>query len=112
MILRTLILHIDPKLVDTMLPLARDEHALALQIGRTSRPRRRAARGEGGEDRGARPRRPATRWRKRRRTDVQWASRWRPGGWRQTAGDKPLVSYRPCTAWTERMYTIPPFPDP
>jgi small subunit ribosomal protein S6 len=31
MILRALILQIDPKLVDTMLALARDEHALALQ---------------------------------------------------------------------------------
>jgi small subunit ribosomal protein S6 len=31
MILRTLILHIDPKLVDIMLQLARDEHAVALQ---------------------------------------------------------------------------------
>jgi small subunit ribosomal protein S6 len=31
MILRMLILHIDPKLVDIMLQLARDEHAVALQ---------------------------------------------------------------------------------
>jgi small subunit ribosomal protein S6 len=31
MVLRTLTLAIDPKLVDTMLALARDEHALALQ---------------------------------------------------------------------------------
>jgi small subunit ribosomal protein S6 len=31
MILRTLTLKVDPKLVDTMLALARDEHALALQ---------------------------------------------------------------------------------
>jgi small subunit ribosomal protein S6 len=31
MILRYLVLHIDPKLVDIMLALARDEHALALQ---------------------------------------------------------------------------------
>ena len=30
-ILRTLILHVDPKLVDIMLTLARDEHAVALQ---------------------------------------------------------------------------------
>jgi small subunit ribosomal protein S6 len=30
-ILRTLILHVDPKLVDIMLQLARDEHAVALQ---------------------------------------------------------------------------------
>jgi small subunit ribosomal protein S6 len=31
MILRTLVLNIDPKLVDIMLQLARDEHAVALQ---------------------------------------------------------------------------------
>src|SRR5438132_6346468 len=31
MILRLLVLHIDPKLVDTMLHVARDTHALALQ---------------------------------------------------------------------------------
>jgi small subunit ribosomal protein S6 len=30
MVLRYLVIHIDPKLVDTMLALARDEHALAL----------------------------------------------------------------------------------
>lgn len=32
MILRMIVLHIDPKLVETMLTLARDEHALALQV--------------------------------------------------------------------------------
>jgi small subunit ribosomal protein S6 len=32
MVLRTMVLRIDPKLVDTMLTLARDEHALALQV--------------------------------------------------------------------------------
>ncbi len=32
MILRSLVVKIDPKLVDTMLALARDEHALALQV--------------------------------------------------------------------------------
>ena len=32
LILRSLIIRIDPKLVDTMLSLARDEHALALQV--------------------------------------------------------------------------------
>src|SRR5262245_27598721 len=32
MILRSLVLRVDPKLVDTMLTLARDEHALALQV--------------------------------------------------------------------------------
>ncbi len=31
MVLRSLVLHVDPKMVDTMLALARDEHALALQ---------------------------------------------------------------------------------
>jgi small subunit ribosomal protein S6 len=31
MILRTLVLHVDPKMVDTMLQVARDEHAVALQ---------------------------------------------------------------------------------
>jgi small subunit ribosomal protein S6 len=30
MILRSLVLHVDPKMVDTMLALARDEHAMAL----------------------------------------------------------------------------------
>ena len=32
MILRMMVLKVDPKLVDTMLALARDEHALALQV--------------------------------------------------------------------------------
>jgi small subunit ribosomal protein S6 len=32
LILRSMILHIDPKMVETMLALARDEHALALQV--------------------------------------------------------------------------------
>src|SRR5919201_2467807 len=32
MVLRMMVLRIDPKLVDTMLTLARDEHALALQL--------------------------------------------------------------------------------
>jgi small subunit ribosomal protein S6 len=31
MVLRNLILHVDPKLVDAMLTMARDEHAVALQ---------------------------------------------------------------------------------
>lgn len=39
-VLRSLVLKIDPKLVDTLLALARDEHALALQ----------AAADDGGED--------------------------------------------------------------
>jgi small subunit ribosomal protein S6 len=55
LVLRHLVLHIDPKLVDIMLQLARDEHALALQSVREPEP------GEGdndmhGDDRG--PRRP------------------------------------------------------
>ena len=57
MILRSMVLKIDPKMVETMLALARDEHALALQviheeIPETSAP---AIEGEGGEE--ARPRR-------------------------------------------------------
>jgi small subunit ribosomal protein S6 len=32
MILRSMVLRIDPKMVETMLALARDEHALALQV--------------------------------------------------------------------------------
>jgi small subunit ribosomal protein S6 len=32
MVLRSLVLHIDPKMVEQMLALARDEHALALQV--------------------------------------------------------------------------------
>ena len=32
MILRSLVLHVDDKHVDTMLTIARDEHALALQV--------------------------------------------------------------------------------
>ncbi len=63
MILRTLILRIEPKLVDIMLQLARDEHAVALQTatdvgtdddGRDDGPRRggrRHDRGHGGHDR-------------------------------------------------------------
>jgi small subunit ribosomal protein S6 len=52
-ILRTLILHIDPKLVDIMLQLARDEHAVALQT--VTEPPPEEEMGEG-EERG--PRRP------------------------------------------------------
>lgn len=47
MILRSMIIKIDPKLVDTMLALARDEHALALQTAQPE-PSDEAA-GEGGE---------------------------------------------------------------
>ncbi len=32
MVLRQMVLHVDPKHVDTMLAIARDEHALALQV--------------------------------------------------------------------------------
>lgn len=58
LILRSQILKIDPKLVETMLTLARDEHALALQVASEEAP------AEGGtappaaeEDRPRRPRR-------------------------------------------------------
>ena len=56
-ILRALILNVDPKLVDIMLTLARDEHALALQSV-TAEPGEGNGEGgpEGGEGRG--PRRP------------------------------------------------------
>jgi small subunit ribosomal protein S6 len=43
MILRSLVLRVDPKHVDTMLAIARDEHALALQVAPE------AGTGEGGE---------------------------------------------------------------
>jgi small subunit ribosomal protein S6 len=52
MILRTLILHIDPKMVDIMLQLARDEHAVALQTV-TTPPDEDGLGGDDG-DRGAR----------------------------------------------------------
>jgi small subunit ribosomal protein S6 len=58
LVLRHLVLHVDPKLVDIMLQLARDEHALALQSvhepegGETNG----ESRGEG--PRGEGPRRP------------------------------------------------------
>jgi small subunit ribosomal protein S6 len=62
-ILRTLILHVDPKLVDVMLTLARDEHAVALQTVNEPPAEEEGARpGEGDGDRGPRrgpPRRPA-----------------------------------------------------
>ncbi len=55
-VLRHLILHIDPKLVDIMLALAKDEHALALQSVQEP-PEGEAVEGAlvgGGEDRGPR----------------------------------------------------------
>ncbi|MBY0525958.1 MAG: 30S ribosomal protein S6 [Gemmataceae bacterium] len=55
-ILRSLTLKIDAKLVDTMLTLARDEHALALQVT-SDEPGDDAAAGADGEDRPRRPRR-------------------------------------------------------
>ena len=58
-ILRMLILQIDPKLEETMLAVARDEHALALQAATEDAPKMRAAEGAwatiGIGDRGGRP---------------------------------------------------------
>ncbi len=66
LVLRHLVLHVDPKLVDIMLQLARDPHALALQSVHEAEPGEgngeAGPRGEGGprgEDRG--PRRPPRR---------------------------------------------------
>jgi small subunit ribosomal protein S6 len=57
LVLRHLVLHVDPKLVDIMLQLARDEHALALQSVRE--PEAGEGNGEaGGPPRGDGPRRP------------------------------------------------------
>src|SRR5205085_12398720 len=53
-ILRTLVLHVDPKLVDIMLTLARDEHAVALQ---TVNEQAAAEEGLGGEEGERGPRR-------------------------------------------------------
>jgi small subunit ribosomal protein S6 len=50
LILRTLVLHVDPKLVETMLAVARDEHAVALQTVTTPPDDE----GYGGGDRGPR----------------------------------------------------------
>jgi hypothetical protein len=56
MVLRYLILHVDPKLVDIMLELARDQHAMALQsVTETSGEGNGEGGGEGEE--GRRPRR-------------------------------------------------------
>src|SRR5947208_2316282 len=57
MILRSMVLRIDPKLVDTMLTLARDEHALALHAIHEEPGEEGAAegRGEEGRRRGRRP---------------------------------------------------------
>lgn len=58
-ILRSMVLHIDPKLVDTMLAIARDEHALALQVAaedmdETREPREERSDGPRGPRRGRR----------------------------------------------------------
>jgi small subunit ribosomal protein S6 len=55
LILRTLVLKIDPKLQETMLAVARDEHALALQTVPPDEPG-----GLGGSEESPRPRRPQT----------------------------------------------------
>ena len=55
LVLRHLVLHVDPKLVDIMLQLAQDPHALALQSVREEGGESGEA-GAGGDDRG--PRRP------------------------------------------------------
>jgi small subunit ribosomal protein S6 len=60
MVLRSLVIRIDPKLVDTMLTLARDEHALALHASADEPAAEEPA---GGDDAGGprgprRPRRP------------------------------------------------------
>jgi len=60
MILRSLVLKIDPKLEETLLALARDEHALALQVVSEDQATEGSEGGAGGEDRGPRRgRRPA-----------------------------------------------------
>jgi small subunit ribosomal protein S6 len=61
LILRHLVLRVDPKLVDTMLTVARDEKALALQSiheGPEEGGGEKPAAGEDGADRGRGPRRP------------------------------------------------------
>jgi small subunit ribosomal protein S6 len=55
-ILRLLVLRIDPKLVDNMLAVARDEHALALQVAAPEAAEEGAEAEAGGEE-GAPPRR-------------------------------------------------------
>jgi small subunit ribosomal protein S6 len=55
-VMRSMTLKIDPKLVDTMLTLARDEHALALQV-MAEEPGEGEANGAGGQEHGRGPRR-------------------------------------------------------
>ena len=57
LVLRHLILHVDPKLVDIMLQLARDEHALALQSITDDSANGEGSRPEGGEPDARGPRR-------------------------------------------------------
>jgi small subunit ribosomal protein S6 len=59
MILRSLVLHVDPKLVDVMLQLARDEHAVALQTVTEASPDEEGM--AGGEEGERGPRRGARR---------------------------------------------------
>jgi small subunit ribosomal protein S6 len=54
MILRSLVLHVDPKHVETMLAIARDEHALALQVAPEGGIDDVIGNGSGGDDRGPR----------------------------------------------------------
>src|SRR5579872_16028 len=54
MILRMLILHVDPKLVDAMLTMARDEHAVALQTVNEPPPGEEGGEGNGEGERGPR----------------------------------------------------------
>ena len=56
-VMRSLTLKIDPKLVDTMLTLARDEHALALQVMAEEPGEGGGSNGPGGPDHGRGPRR-------------------------------------------------------
>jgi small subunit ribosomal protein S6 len=58
MILRSLVLKIDPKLVETMLTLARDETALALQVVSEEPAEGGGEREAAGDDQGRGPRRP------------------------------------------------------
>jgi len=58
LILRSMVIKIDPKLVDTMLALARDEHALALHAIHEEPGEEGAAEGRGEEGRPRRGRRP------------------------------------------------------
>jgi len=53
-VLRQLVIRIDPKLVDNMLTVARDEHALALQVAAPEAAEEGAEGGEAGEEGGPR----------------------------------------------------------